>query len=70
MAASAANIRPVLPAAVIRSAPFFGAVVFVDEEVGLELPELSVVDGVICETTCAELAGVLCKEGKKFFERG
>jgi len=37
-AASAAKIRPVLPAAVMRSAPFLpGAVVFVAESVGFRL---------------------------------
>jgi len=43
-AASAANIRPVLPAAVTRSAPFL-LVVFADE-VGFKSPELSV--AVVC----------------------
>jgi hypothetical protein len=48
-AARAANIRPVLPAAVTRSAPFLpGAVVFVAESVGFKSPELAVVcEGVV-----------------------
>jgi hypothetical protein len=44
-AASAANIRPILPAAVMRSAPF---VVVVDDEVGFKLPELSVPVVPVC----------------------
>jgi len=55
-AASAANMRPVLPAAVIRSALFLpedGELVV--DEVGLRSPELSVVDaaefGVVAAAT-------------------
>jgi hypothetical protein len=58
-AASAAKIRPVLPAAVMRSAPFLpGAVVFVAESVGFRSPALSV---------CEELEpdAVLYKTGKQ-----
>lgn len=43
MAASAPKISPTLPAAVIRSAPFFvGAVVFVTEPVGFKSVSVSV----------------------------
>ncbi len=57
-AASAANIRPVLPAAVMRSAPFLpGAVVFVVESVGFRSPAL-------CEGL--EAAGVLYKTRKQW----
>jgi hypothetical protein len=58
-AASAANIRPVLPAAVMRSAPF---VVVLDDEVGFKLPELSVAVLSVCAAVTT--AGVLCRLGK------
>jgi hypothetical protein len=58
-AASAANIRPILPAAVMRSAPF---VVVVDDEVGFKLPELSVPVVPVCAAVTT--AGVLCRLGK------
>jgi len=45
-AAKAANIRPVLPAAVTRSAPFLLGVE-VAESVGFKLPLLSVCVGVV-----------------------
>ena len=47
MAASAANSRPVLPAAVTRPAPFFEAGVF-DEAVGFKPLVLTGVDCVTC----------------------
>jgi hypothetical protein len=58
-ATSAANIRPVLPAAVMRSAPFLpGEVVFVAESVGFKSPALFVCEGL-------EPDAVLYKTGKQ-----
>ena len=57
-AASAAKIRPVLPAAVMRSAPLPEDVVFVPESVGFRLPALSVDEGL-------EPDAVLYKTGKQ-----
>jgi hypothetical protein len=58
-AASAAKIRPVLPAAVMRSAPFLPEdVVFVAESVGFRSPALSVCEGL-------EPDAVLYKTGKQ-----
>ena len=56
MTASAANIRPVLPAAVIRSAPFL----LVDEEVGFRLLELPVADCADWAVSCAAVCAVVC----------
>ena len=57
-AARAAKIRPVLPAAVMRSAPFLPGVVEFVESVGFRSPVLSVCEGL-------EPDAVLYKTGKQ-----
>jgi hypothetical protein len=58
-AASAAKIRPVLPAAVMRSAPLPEDVVFVPESVGFRLPALSVDEGLEPDAVTAFVGAVV-----------
>jgi len=63
MAASAPKIRPALPAAVIRSAPFFeGAVVFVSEPVGFKSVSVPVSVLVGTEFVGVKRVAVVLKE--------